>query len=144
LGIEEMKEEGYRLGHLGYDKEIHSYKERLSDCVDALIEGKTDEVKHTIEEVQERMDEIYELLEKEAIDKNYIESKVPGYEQSLKAITTHFEETKREVQDLKKMYYFDDHDMDHYLSLEKAISKRKEDRKSTRLNSSHVSISYAV
>lgn len=129
LGIEEMKEEGYRLGHLGYDKEIHSYKERLSDCVDALIEGKTDEVKHTIEEVQERMDEIYELLEKEAIDKNYIESKVPSYEQSLKVITTHFEETKREVQDLKKMYYFDDHDMDHYLSLEKAISKRKDEFK---------------
>src|SRR5699024_11571509 len=91
LGIEEMKEEGYRLSHLKYEKERHRYKERLSDCVDALIEGKTDEVKHTIEEVQERMDEIYELLEKEAIDKNYIESKVPSYAQSLQLITTHFE-----------------------------------------------------
>src|SRR5699024_12580066 len=82
-----------------------------------------------IEEVHERMYEIYEVREKEDIDKDYIESKGPSYEQSLKAITTDFEETKREVQDLKKMYYFDDHDMDHYLSLEKAISKRKDEFK---------------
>ncbi|HEX6594644.1 MAG TPA: septation ring formation regulator EzrA [Bacillota bacterium] len=127
VGISEMMKEGYQLEHLGYDKEIHNYQQRLADCVDDLIEGKRSEVKSTIQEVEERMDEIYELLEKEALDKNYVEAKIPNYEQFVREITAHFEETQREVADLKKMYYIDDHDMDYYLSLEKAITKRKDE-----------------
>src|SRR5699024_11557145 len=82
---------------------------------------------------EERINEMYLLLEKEAIAKNYVVSQYSNYMDQVAGAITEFEETKSEVEQLKQSYYFDDRDLEKYL-----------DRKSTRLNSSHVSISYAV
>ncbi|MFD2046342.1 septation ring formation regulator EzrA [Ornithinibacillus salinisoli] len=122
-GISEMKSEGYRVEHLGFEKEIHSYQKRLLDCVNALEKGDTSEPKVVISELEERIQEMYELLEKEALAKSYMESKVPSYQKSLHEIAATFEDTKVEVETLKKTYYFDDQDMEKYLSLEKSITQ---------------------
>lgn len=122
-GIKEMKEEGFRIDHLGFEKELQGYQQRLLDCVNALEKGQSTEAKNLTVEVEERIQEMYQLLEKEAIAKNYMETQMPSYQQSINEVAVSFEETRDEVNNLKQAYYFDDQDMEKYLSLEKSISQ---------------------
>ncbi|SEQ10101.1 septation ring formation regulator [Virgibacillus subterraneus] len=124
-GLRDMKEDGYRIEHLGFEKEVHNYQRRLLDCVNTLEKGDTYEASVVIEEVEERIAEMYQLLEKEAIAKNYVETKVPSYQEALDSLEENFLTTKEEVETLKKTYYFEDSDMEKYLSLEKSILKLK-------------------
>lgn len=126
-GLKTMKDEGYRVEHLEFEQEIHNYHRRLLDCIQALEKGSITEVKTAITEIEERIKEMYELLEKEAIAKKYIETKLPSYEETLKELDVAFSETKVEVEILRKAYYFEDHDMEKYLSLEKSITQTKND-----------------
>lgn len=122
-GLEEMKEEGYRVEHLGFQKDIQSYEQRLRDCVTSLDKGNTLEIDTVIKELEERIQEMYQLLEKEAIAKSYIETKIPTYEKQLKEWDSSFQHTKEEVDELKEAYYFEDTDMEKYLMLEKTINQ---------------------
>lgn len=122
-GIREMKEEGFRIDHLGFEKELQGYQQRLLDCVNALEKGQASEVKALRKEMDERIQEMYQLLEKEAIAKSYMETQVSSYQKSVEEIAASFEETKAEVNTLKQTYYFDDQDMEKYLSLEKSIAQ---------------------
>ncbi|WP_188453397.1 septation ring formation regulator EzrA [Virgibacillus oceani] len=122
-GLKGMKEDGYRVEHLGFEKEIHNYHQRLLDCVNSLEKGNTSDSKPIISEAEERIKEMYQLLEKEAIAKSYMETKTPRYRHLLDELGANFDETKAEVEQLKQAYYFEDSDMEKYLSLEKTISQ---------------------
>lgn len=124
-GIKEMKEEGFRVEHLGFEKEIRTYQQRLLDIQMILEKGQTDEAKPVIQEVNDRVKEMYQLLEKEALAKNYMESQLPNYQASFKEVAATFEETKSEVDLLKQTYFFEDQDMEKYLSLDKEIAQLK-------------------
>ncbi|MFZ3578230.1 septation ring formation regulator EzrA [Virgibacillus sp. DJP39] len=124
-GMKDMKEDGYRIEHLGFEKEIRDYHQRLLDCVTSLEKGNVAVVKESIAEIDERVKDMYQLLENEAIAKSYIESKVPAYSHSLNELDNSFTETKQEVEELKQAYYFEDSDMEKYLALEKTINQLK-------------------
>ncbi|RKQ30548.1 septation ring formation regulator EzrA [Oceanobacillus halophilus] len=121
-GIKEMKEQGFRVEHLGFEKEIHTYQGKLLDLMQQLEKGETMETKQFLDEVEERINEMYHLLEKEAVAKNYLESKVPSFQHSLENMSEKFRLTQSDVEELKKAYYFEDSDMEKYLKLEKSIS----------------------
>ncbi|TQS76288.1 septation ring formation regulator EzrA [Ornithinibacillus gellani] len=121
-GMKTMKEDGYRIEHLGFENEISGYQQRLLDCITALEKGEVETAKETIEEIDHRTAEMYELLEKEAVAKGYIESNMANYERTLDEIASTFQETKVEVETLRKTYYVDDQDTEKYISLEKEIN----------------------
>lgn len=121
-GIKEMKESEYRLDHLGLEKEINEYQTRLLDCVHMLEKTGTEKVIPVIPEIEDRIKEMYDLLEKEAIAKNFVESKVSNFSQSLNEFQEQFNETKAEVEELKQAYYFEDNDLESYLSIEKTFN----------------------
>src|SRR5690625_2096812 len=100
-GLKQMKDEGYRTDSLGFEAEIQGYQQRLLDCIKSLEKGEFSEVRIVIAELEDRLKEIYDLLEEEAIAKNYIESKIPGYRQTLDSLAETFEETKSEVETLR-------------------------------------------
>ncbi|WP_099158786.1 septation ring formation regulator EzrA [Virgibacillus ndiopensis] len=122
-GLKGMKDDGYRVEHLGFEKEIHNYQRRLLDCVNSLEKGDTSDSKSIISEAEERIKEMYQLLEKEAIAKSYMETKTPSYRILLDELGTSFDDTKVEVEQLKQAYYFEDSDMEKYLSLDKTITQ---------------------
>jgi septation ring formation regulator len=124
-GLKDMRNEGYRIESLGFETEIQDYQQRLLDCIKSLENGTVSEVQTIIAEINDRLQEIYELLEIEAIAKNYIETKIPSYQKTLDEIGLTFEQTKSEVEVLRKAYYFEDEDMEKYLSLEKLIAQSK-------------------
>ncbi|ASN04975.1 septation ring formation regulator EzrA [Virgibacillus necropolis] len=124
-GIRDMKESGYRIEHLGLEKEIRNYQGRLLDCVNSVEKGNITIAKETITEIDERIKDMYQLLENEAIAKSYIENKIPMYRQKVDNIETKFQHTKSEVDMLRETYYFEDSDVEKYLILEKTITLLK-------------------
>ncbi|GAB3791983.1 septation ring formation regulator EzrA [Virgibacillus kimchii] len=124
-GVKEMKEDGYRVDHLAFEKEIRTYQESLSDSLEKLDKGDASSAKEIMPEIDERIQEMYRLLEKEAIAKNYLENQIPGYKKSVHKIDHIFEDTRAEVEELQKFYYIEDSDMERFLSLEKAITRLK-------------------
>src|SRR5690625_3411746 len=120
-----MKEEGYYIDHLDLTREINNYQSRLLDAVTSLEKEGTEKVKTILPEIEERVTEMYSLLEKEAIAKNYVDSKMPNYERALDSFETHFSNTKLEVEQLKEAYYFEDSDLEKYMGLEKMVTQLK-------------------
>lgn len=121
-GINQMESDGYYVEHLGFKKDIESYYQRLEDSVRSLEKGSLSEVTIIVSEMQEHIKEMYEVLEKEAIDKSYLDSKLLNYQEKFEELDFTFEKTKAEVEILKKSYYFDDRDMEKYLQMEKLIN----------------------
>ncbi|GAA0600683.1 septation ring formation regulator EzrA [Virgibacillus siamensis] len=124
-GLKGMKADGYRVEHFGFEKEIHTYQQRLMDCVRALENGNEDPAKEIKIEVEERVAEMYQLLEKEAVARNYTESKLPVFQEEVENLENDFLVTKEEIEDLQKAYYFEDTDMEKYLVLGKSIGQLK-------------------
>jgi len=122
-GLQEMIEDGYRIQEMKLEEEVENYQKRLEDCVQSLEKGTVSEVKVIIKEIDERITDIYDLLEKEAIAKNYIETQWSNYQENLKTLKEQFTETKAEVDMLRKAYYFEDDNMERYLMLDKSITK---------------------
>lgn len=124
-GLREMKEGGYHIEHLGFEKEIHDYQRRLLDAVNALDKADMATAQSVIAETEERIEEMYQILEQEAIAKGFVETKLPNYRSMLEELDNDFQETKAEVDVLKNSYYLEDEDMEEYITLEKAIDQLK-------------------
>ncbi|RLL47844.1 septation ring formation regulator EzrA [Oceanobacillus piezotolerans] len=125
-GIKEMKEEGYRVEHLAFEKEINSYQNQLVELTKLLDKGEMETAEKSLSDMEERINEMYQLLEKEAIAKNYLDSKLPVFTESISSISNKYNVMKEEVEALKKAYFFEDSDMEKYLSLGKTISSLQE------------------
>lgn len=124
-GVKEMKQDGYKVEQLGFEKEIRDYKLRLKDCVKSIEKQGITEAKQVIAEIDERIPEMYQELEKEAIARNYTETQMPKYTMELEQLEKSFIETKEEVETFKQAYYIEDNDMEQFLSLEKSIATLK-------------------
>lgn len=122
-GIMQMKEEGYLIDHLELEKEINVYQAQLLDMVLALEKTGNGPAKQRAAEIETRVQEMYQQLEKEAIDKNFVTSKLPNYERAFEKFEVQFIDTKKEVTRLKKAYYFEDSDLEKYMSLEKMVTQ---------------------
>ncbi|HLS08219.1 septation ring formation regulator EzrA [Lentibacillus sp.] len=122
-GLRDMKNDGYRIEHLGFEKEVHHYQHRLVECMEHLEKGDTSLAKEIIPEIDERIEEMYQLLEKEALAKNYVDTKMKPYQDALAALENKFDVTKEEVETLRQSYYFEDGDMEKFLSLDKSITQ---------------------
>lgn len=124
-GLKEMKEDGYRIDHLAFEKEIRTYQTNLADSLAQLEKGDTSPAEEIMPEIEERIQEMYRLLEKEALARNYLENQIPGYKKSVYNMNNAFDDTRAEVEELQKAYYIEDSDMERFMSLDKAIAKLK-------------------
>lgn len=124
-GMKEMRESGYRIKHLGFEKEIITYQEQLKDIESQLETADITDVEQLLQQIETRILEMYEALEGEAIAKNYIEQKGPEYEDSVNQISATYETAKIEVEEIKKAYYVEDDDMERFQTMGKAIKALK-------------------
>lgn len=121
-GMKDMIEDGYNIEHLEFDKEIHTYEKRLKESLERLENGEVSTAKALLGELEDRIKEIYDTLEKEAIARSFIEVQMPGFQNVVEEVGASFKETKIEVEKMKQTYYFEDRDLEKYLSLEKMLT----------------------
>lgn len=141
-GIKEMKSEGYRIEHLGFEKELHKNLESLQICVSKLEDGETEEAIEVAPEIEDRIKEMYQLLENEAVAKKHVEAKLPNYLKSFEVTVNDFGKTKGEVESLQEAYYFEDSDMELRLTLEKWITHLRKQSEEIQENANSGDISY--
>ncbi|MFD1019051.1 septation ring formation regulator EzrA [Thalassobacillus hwangdonensis] len=124
-GIQGMNADGFRLSHLGFEKEVHKHQEGLVFCVKQLEKGKLEGIEEIVKETENRINEMYHLLEKEAIDRNFVEKQKEPYQELLDESEKILVATKQEVEELQISYQFDDKDMEEHIGLEKWMTKIK-------------------
>lgn len=117
-GINEMIEADYSFNQTELLVEIGHFQSRILEAVETLENEGTESVKPLVKEIEEREKEIYDKLEDEALARNYIEQKMPDYEQELTTFENVFGETKQEVELLKQAYHFEDSELERYHTLE--------------------------
>ncbi|WP_152657333.1 septation ring formation regulator EzrA [Oceanobacillus sp. CFH 90083] len=124
-GMKEMREDGYRIKHLGFEKEIITYQEQLKDMESQLETADITDVEQQLQQMETRILEMYEALEGEAIAKNYIEQQTPEYEDSVQQISATYEASRLEIEEIQKAYYVEDDDMERFKTMGKAINDLK-------------------
>ncbi|BAC14156.1 septation ring formation regulator [Oceanobacillus iheyensis HTE831] len=128
-GLQEMKNDGYRVKHFGFDKEIITYQDQLKNLQQQIEQGDITDVSTKLDEIEERITEMYESLEGEAIAKNYLEQRIPEYEKSISEIAATYDDTKLEVEELQKAYFVENNDMERFFTIGKTISTLREQLK---------------
>lgn len=121
IGVKEMKEQGYRIEHLGFEKELIGYQNELEKCLKQLANGDVEEIPELLQSFDERVNEIYALLEKEAQAKSYIEKHLINFKKLIEEVTVDFDATNEEVELLQQTYYLEESDLELYSNLEKWI-----------------------
>ncbi|MGP4071241.1 septation ring formation regulator EzrA [Piscibacillus sp. B03] len=122
-GIREMKDEGYQVQLLGLDKEIQTHHETLIKIIEELNKGQDDGVNDKIEQIKNRIIEIYDELEKEALDKNFVIQKLEKMNQQLELATERFSEIKNNVLEVKENYHLNDEKYEKQYQLEKSLDR---------------------
>ena len=122
-GIQEMKTDGYPVEHLGFYEDIQKHQQHLLVCVETLETKGTEDVKAVIPKIENSVKKMYDLLEKEVIAKNYIDTKLPNYTRELESFMSTFETTNEDIKVLKETYYFEDKDLEQILTFEKRVEE---------------------
>ncbi|MRG87715.1 septation ring formation regulator EzrA [Salinibacillus xinjiangensis] len=124
-GLKEMKSLGHNLQHFGFEKEIQKYHEQLISIIEQLDRGEVYDVETYIIEIEERIQEIFDQLEQEAIAKQYTEKKMSTMENELLNMEEKFKQTREEVKTLQVSYEMNDEDQETLLTLENQVKQLK-------------------
>ncbi|WP_226036407.1 septation ring formation regulator EzrA [Aquibacillus saliphilus] len=143
FGIKEMKDEGFRIEHLGFEKELRNFQESLVKSVEQLEKGSLADAYEIISPIEERITEMYQLLEKEAVAKSYVAKKAPSYRKLLTEVDNDLTDTTDEVVRLQETYYFEDNDMKIHLHLENWIKQIKKEHEKIEKNVEEEKISHS-
>ncbi|RCW66291.1 septation ring formation regulator EzrA [Saliterribacillus persicus] len=131
-GMEEMKQDGYHVEQFGFEKEIKQYEEILDNAVAQLEKGNVENIAETLEPLEDRLNEMYLLLEKEAKAKSLVDTNIPNCLSNLEEIEDKMLETKQEIDVLQKTYYLEKTELELYLSLQKWLEKLQKQFEQTR------------
>ncbi|RWZ59763.1 septation ring formation regulator EzrA [Halobacillus fulvus] len=124
-GMKDMEEEGYRIAHLEFLPEVHKYEQLLTDAVKKLDLGEQTDVDELLSEVEARIQEMYQALEKEAIAHSYVEKHYGPLKDQLIELENVLEETQTEVKEIQATYQLEDQDLDDYRGLKTMLSQLK-------------------
>ncbi len=101
LGKQEMEEQSYYLNHLGLTEKIEEIEQELIVLKKQLDSLEVSDSKNQVDEIKDRIDAMYELLEKEVAAKHYIDQHLMDTERHLQVVardTQELEEESRYVQ----------------------------------------------
>ncbi|KHE68056.1 septation ring formation regulator EzrA [Halobacillus sp. BBL2006] len=124
-GIEEMEGEGYRISHLDYYPEIEKYEEMLKESVIKLEKADQSDVEELILEIETSIQEMYEVLENEAVAHNYVDKHYKPIQAQLDRLSQVLSGTERELEETQTAYQLDDQDVEAYRGIKSWYNQMK-------------------
>ncbi|MBT2582531.1 septation ring formation regulator EzrA [Planococcus sp. ISL-109] len=100
-GKQEMEEQSYYLDHLGLTEKLDDIEQELKGLKHKLEILEVEDSKKQVDEIKDRIDAMYDLLEAEVAAKHYIDQHLMETERHLQVVardTTELEEESRYVQ----------------------------------------------
>ncbi|KGX93343.1 selenide, water dikinase [Pontibacillus halophilus JSM 076056 = DSM 19796] len=122
-GVKEMTEDDYRIEQFQYEQEITEYKELLQKDLQKLEQVELKEVREHLEELDQRIQDIYAQLEREALARSYIEKQQPILMDKMEETIESAQGTKKEVNILQTTYYLKEKDIETFLGMEQWLKK---------------------
>ncbi|MCE4051161.1 MULTISPECIES: septation ring formation regulator EzrA [Bacillaceae] len=120
-GYADMLEQGFILEHIQLETEVKEIEVELEESNKLLVEGKIEQVQNVIAEVQEKLDLLYDLLEKEVIARNYWNKNLDPAKAILEEIREGNSRLQVEVSLLQRSYNLNDEDLELQFKLEKRL-----------------------
>lgn len=142
IAMNEMQENGFKVEIFGFDKEIRQYKQLLKDGMRELDAGEFHAISESLTQMEERIEEMFQLMEYETKAKSIVESLLPSTFRKLEELDESIGKTKEEIELLQKTYYMEKTDLELFLSLEKWLDKLKNQYEQSREAFEDQSITY--
>ncbi|SDJ66024.1 septation ring formation regulator EzrA [Salimicrobium halophilum] len=124
-GIQEMKQEGYRIEHLGFEEEVHKYQEELPVYVEKMEAGEEIDYE-AIQDIEARIGEMYHLLEGEAVAHQSVIKNYEPFYQELEELTFDIREIEEEAKVVRETYQFSEEDLEAFRQVKGTLNKLKE------------------
>ncbi|WP_433958976.1 septation ring formation regulator EzrA [Cytobacillus horneckiae] len=121
-GYQEMLKQGYILEHLQLDKEADEIDQELQKLSEYVEQTKVAEVAQGLEEVKERLDALYDLLEKEVHAKHFIQQEGQIAKDLLFSSSEKHMMLKEEKELVCESYHVPGNDLEVQDKLEKALT----------------------
>lgn len=122
IDVADMSNNGFRINLYKFDEEIKNHEEVLHKCVRALENGEIEKVVDISTEIEERITEIYDVMEKEFHAKNFVESTMNKLKLEIEQLAEMFTSTEEKLEKLKATYYLSENNTDQFNLLEKAVT----------------------
>ncbi|WP_026693646.1 septation ring formation regulator EzrA [Peribacillus kribbensis] len=122
-GFKEMVEQGYILDHIQFEKEMDRLEEELTVYSSHVDAGEAGEAEKGMAEIQESLNNLYDVLEGEAVARNYVYSQEPKMREELSILEFGNEKLKAETAIVLQSYHLPEHDLEFQKGLEKVMSQ---------------------
>jgi len=124
-GYLEMKEKGYPLNHIEFDHELKNMNEKLIQCKKQIEEGKTEGIKEGLEEINEMVETLYDMLEKEVYASHFVKSEIVSSGEKLNMLLEQKKETEEETMLVKQTYQLSESEIENLREIEKKLNQLK-------------------
>ncbi|MEH7255272.1 septation ring formation regulator EzrA, partial [Neobacillus niacini] len=124
-GYREMTAKGYYLSHIQLEQEIESLQDNLTKYLSLIEETKIEEALEGVSEVKERIDILFDLLEKEVNAKHFILQNEKGTSGLLTTVLEEHDYLSEEVKHVQESYHLTESDFEIQRHLEKQLSSVK-------------------
>ncbi|WP_445506347.1 septation ring formation regulator EzrA [Niallia sp. 03190] len=120
-GYQEMLEQGFILEHIQLDIEVEEIEKDLQSCNNYIRDGQVEKLQSTIADIQEKIEVLYDLLEKEVLAKNYWNKNLASAKEVLGNINEANERLQSELGLLQRSYHLHNEDLELQYKLEKRV-----------------------
>lgn len=124
-GIEEMKAEGYRITHFEFLPEIHKHERTLTEAFEKLEQGDQADVQEAVEAIESRIQEMYQVLEGEAVAHQYVEKQFEPLKWKLDELESMLGATEQELNELTVTYQLEEEDLESHHGLKNWFNQVK-------------------
>ncbi|WP_017756127.1 septation ring formation regulator EzrA [Calidifontibacillus oryziterrae] len=122
-GQAEMIEAGYVIDHLEINKELTKIEGELKSYLSKLEQTEIEIVKEGISDIQDRIEQIYDCLEREVIAKHIVSKEYNGLEPIIKDWQEKMIQSKQETESVQEIYHLKDKDIEDQRKIEKKVAQ---------------------
>lgn len=121
-GHKEMTEQGYYLEHIHVEKEVKRLEEKLKENLLLVEKADIDNALEGVKEVKQRIDILFDLLEKEVHAKHFVMKNEQTTSNLLGSAEAETKNLAKEVLHVQASYRLSEHDLETMTSIEKELA----------------------
>jgi septation ring formation regulator len=110
-GVKEMSAQGYILDHLNAEEKLENIGKELSDYSHALEVGNVELAAQGIQDLKEKVDDLFDLLEKEVMAKQYINNTEHEAKEILVKAITESKTLREETKHIQESYHLSEKEL---------------------------------
>lgn len=121
-GYKEMTGQGYYLTHIHIEKEIQNLRDKLAENIALIDTAEIEKAVEGMKEIKDRIDILFDLLEKEVHAKHFVKKNEKLTSQLLESVEEEHQNLANEVLSVQGSYQLSDQDFEALTSLEKELA----------------------